>query len=81
MIVAQQTFSFYLVPYTKANSLGLTPFGPPMCQVEADTELTMSASPVTAVGQFTLTMANWRYCTVHYIGDDGGIIFLPARVR
>ena len=33
--------------------------GPPTRQAEADTELTMSASPATAVGQ--LTMGNWRY--------------------
>ena len=37
-----------------------------MWQAEADTELTMSASPATAVGQLTLTMANWRYCMVFY---------------
>ena len=31
---------------------------PPMWQAEADTKLTLSASPVTAVGQSKLTMAN-----------------------
>ena len=35
-----------------------------MWQAEADTELTMSASPATAVGQLTLTIAKWSYCTV-----------------
>ena len=35
----------------------LTEFGPPMWQAEADTELTLSASPTTAVGQILLTMA------------------------
>ena len=35
-----------------------------MWQAEADTELTLSASPATAVGQLTLTLANWRYSTV-----------------
>ena len=38
--------------------------GPPMWQAEADTELTLSAWPVTAVGQLTLTLANGRYSTV-----------------
>ena len=36
---------------------GLTPFGPPMWQAEADTELTLSASPTTAVGQKALALA------------------------
>ena len=30
------------------------PFGPPMWQAEADTELTLSGSPTTAVGQKAL---------------------------
>ena len=38
------------------NLAGLTEFGPPMWQAEADTELTLSASPATAVGQSKLTM-------------------------
>ena len=42
----------------------LTEFGPPMWQAEADTELTLSASPATAVGEQTLTLANRRYSTV-----------------
>jgi len=42
----------------------LTPVRPTMWQAEADTEMTLSASPVTAVGQLTLTLANWRYSTV-----------------
>ena len=49
------------LPYYHANSPGLTPIGPPIWQAEADTELTMSATPVTAVGQLALTLANWRY--------------------
>ena len=39
---------------------GLTEFGPPMWQAEADTELTLFASPATAVGQILLTMA--KFC-------------------
>ena len=38
---------------------GLTEFGPPMWQAEADNELTLSASPATAVGQILLTMAKF----------------------
>ena len=38
----------------------LTEFGPPMWQAEADTELTPSALPATAVGQILLTMA--KFC-------------------
>ena len=40
----------------------LTPIRPAMWQAEADTELTLSASPAKAVGQ--LTLANWRYSSV-----------------
>ena len=40
---------------------GVTPFGPPMWQAEADTELTLSASPTTAVGQKALALAKRRY--------------------
>ena len=43
---------------------GVTPFGPPMWQAEADTELTLSASPTTAVGQKALALAKRRYSTV-----------------
>ena len=50
--------------YTNANLPGLTPIGPPMWQSEADAKLTLPASPATAVGQLTITLANWRYCTV-----------------
>ena len=39
------------VPWSSAFWPGLTPFGPPKWQAEADTELTLSASPTTAVGQ------------------------------
>ena len=38
----------------------VTEFGLPMWQAEADTELTLSASPATAVGQILLTMA--KFC-------------------
>ena len=43
---------------------GLTEFGPPMWQAEADTEVTLSALPATAVGQILLTMAKFCYYTV-----------------
>ena len=33
-----------------------------MWQAEADTELTLSASPTTAVGQKALALAKRRYC-------------------
>ena len=35
-----------------------------MWQAEADTELTLSASPTTAVGQKALALAKRRYSTV-----------------
>ena len=35
-----------------------------MWQAEADTELTLSASPATAVGQKALALAKRRYSTV-----------------
>ena len=47
------------LPETKRIWSGLTEFGPPMCLAKADTELTLSASPDTAVGQILLTMANF----------------------
>ena len=43
---------------------GLTPFGPLLWRAEADTELTLSASPTTAVGQKALALAKRRYSTV-----------------
>ena len=43
---------------------GVTPFGSPMLQAEADAELTLSASPTTAVGQKALALAKRRYSTV-----------------
>ena len=43
------------VPYTNANSPGLTLIRPPIRQAEADTELTLSTSAATAVAQLTLT--------------------------
>ena len=36
---------------------GFTEFGPPMWQAEADTELTLSASPAATVGPKALAMA------------------------
>ena len=57
-------FFILLVPWSNAFWPGLTPFGPPMWQAEADTELTLSASPTTAVGQKALALAKRRYSTV-----------------
>ena len=54
-----------VVPWSNAFWPGLTPFGPPMWHAEADTELTLSASPITAVGQKTLALAKRHYSTVH----------------
>ena len=54
----------FIIPWSNAFWPGLTPFGRPMWQAEADKELTLSASPVTAVGEQTLTLANRRYSTV-----------------
>ena len=52
------------IPWSNAFWPGLTPFGPPMWQAEADTELTLFALPTTAVGQKALAMAKRRYSTV-----------------
>ena len=53
-----------MVPWSNVFWPGLTPFGPPMWQAEADTELTLSASPTTAVGQEVFALAKRRYTTV-----------------
>ena len=52
------------LPWRNAFWPGLTPFGPLLWQAEADTELTKSASPTTAVGQKALALAKRRYSTV-----------------
>ena len=52
------------LPWSNTFWPGLTPFGPLMWQAEADTELTLSASPTTAVGQKALALAKRRYSTV-----------------
>ena len=54
-----------MLPWSNAFWPGLTPFGPPMWQAEADTELTLSASPTTAVGQKALALAKRHYSMVH----------------
>ena len=56
-------FSKYVRLHAKERYRGVTPFGPPW-QAEADTELTLSASPTTAVGQKALALAKRRYSTV-----------------
>ena len=53
-----------VIPWSNAFWPALTPFCPPMWQAEADTELTLSASPTTAVGQKALALAKRRYSTV-----------------
>ena len=53
--------------HTALKYRGVTPFGPPMWQAEADTELTLSASPTTAVGQKALAMVKRRYSTVQVL--------------
>ena len=42
--------TYQAIPWSNAVWPGLTPFGPLMWQAEADTELTLSSSPSTAVG-------------------------------
>ena len=46
---------------------GVTPFGPLLWQAEADTEMTLSASLTTAVGQKALALAKRRYSTVIFL--------------
>ena len=53
MLLALVTLKSSL-PWSNTFWPGLTPFGPPMWQAEADTELTLSASPTAAVGQKAL---------------------------
>ena len=48
----------YWIPYSNLDSPGLTQIGPLVWQAEADIELTLSALPTTAVGQFKLNLAN-----------------------
>ena len=58
------TIAFLSNVFANAINREITPFGPPMWQAEADTELTLSASPTTAVGQKALALAKRRYSTV-----------------
>ena len=48
----------YRLPWSNAFWPELTPFGPPMWQAEADTELRLFASSTTAVGQKALLHGN-----------------------
>ena len=50
----------FLLRFTNRIWPGLTEFVPPMWQAEADTELTLSAWPATAVGQILFTMV--KFC-------------------
>ena len=54
---------------------GLTPVGPLLWQAEADTELTLTASPTTAVGQKALALAKKRYSTVQFFHASCAKIF------
>ena len=40
-----------ILPWSNAFWPGLTPFGPMLWQAEADTEVTLFASPAAVVGQ------------------------------
>ena len=53
-ILTYSKIAHNLLPLTKRILPGLKEFDPPMWQAEADTELTMSASPSTAVCQILL---------------------------
>ena len=73
------------VPWNNAFLPGLTPLGPPMGQAKADTELTLSTSPTTAVGQKALALDKRRYPTVecmnqktHVVGDHGLRVFAAS---
>ena len=46
-----------------------------MWQTEADTDLTLSASPTTAVGQKALALAKKRYSTVQFFQASCAKIF------
>ena len=68
MVKALATFTTY-VSYPALDCLSqnfvqcgqaITVFGLPMWQAEADTELILSTSPVTAVGQILLNVA--KFC-------------------
>ena len=61
--VSERKRKLYL-PYSNLDSPWVTQIGPPMWQAKADTELTLSASPATAVGQSKLNMANLGLTTV-----------------
>ena len=52
----------YNIPQMNINRPGLTEFGPPIWLAKADTELTLPASPATAVGQILLVYGN---CSQH----------------
>ena len=56
--------SIRIIPWSNAFWPRLMPFGPPMWQAEADTEMTLTASPTTEVGQKELALAQRRYSTV-----------------
>ena len=60
--------------YSKNIYRRLTEFGQPMWQAEADTELTLSASPATAVGQILLTMAKFCENTVNSNKENNMIL-------
>ena len=53
------------LPWSNAFWLGLTPFGPPVWQAQADTELT-STSPTAAVDQKVLHLAKRRKFTIKF---------------
>ena len=56
-----------IVAWNNAFWPRLTPFGLLLWQADADIDMTLSASPTTAVGQKALALAKRRFSTVIYI--------------
>ena len=62
------------LPCSNAFWPGLTPFGPLLWQAEADTELTLSASPTTTVGQKALPLASMEFCLEKHLSYSSDAI-------
>ena len=58
-------FFMKIVAWNNSFWPGLTPFGLLLWQAEADIDMTLSASPTTAVGQKALALAKRRYSMVN----------------
>ena len=70
-----------MIPWSNTFWPGLTPFGPPMWQAETDTELILSASATTAVGQKALALAKRRYSTVSPVWILSCFLRLPKSLN